>query len=210
MGCHLTGSVEPKAVPPSAKAAWEVVQNKFVEDKQVAAVMAKHAARASHHPLPFTMSTVAACMSIVKGASVNVFPSAPSPLMVEHQLPAVSEIWDHRRWLRRKAQSCRNSRRLRFGNVELPTALGRSNEHEEEADAERDSGDVPCRTDFGTLLNVDEAFEMLRMLGMIADGSGRKDGLDVTDLASDFNRLLQTGICRLHVEDGWRIRPGLW
>ena len=35
---------------------------------------------------------------------------------------------------------------------------------------------------------------MLRMLGMNADGSGRQDGLDVTDLASDFFRLLQTGI----------------
>ena len=35
----------------------------------------------------------------------------------------------------------------------VTSRLGRPNEREDEADAERGSGDLPCRTNFGTLLN---------------------------------------------------------
>ena len=52
------------------------------------------------------------------------------------------------------------------------------------------------RVDFSTLINVDEAYELLRMLGLMSAGgtAGKgNDAVDVTDAASEFNRFLQTG-----------------
>ncbi|CAK0813141.1 unnamed protein product [Prorocentrum cordatum] len=54
----------------------------------------------------------------------------------------------------------------------------------------------PGRVHFGTLINVDEAYKMLRMIGLVSAGGAASkggDALDVTDAASEFNRLLQTG-----------------
>ena len=209
------------------KAAWEIVESEFVKDEilgaRVADVIAKHAARASQHELPYAMSVMAACISMANGAGVRVFPNSPSPLMmavlnvnypqtrksaITAAVSRLGRAMDKRASTRARAAygpkaKAKTSVLAKFTEAafwercapdfQQVSVPAKRQDHPESPDEQSDADDL-ARTNHGTLLNIDEAYKMLRMLGMIAETGRKKESLDVTDLASDFNRLIQTGI----------------
>jgi len=60
-----------------------------------------------------------------------------------------------------------------------------------------ENGETQGRVHFGSLINLDEGYKFLRMLGLVRDKKGiGRDGADTSippDAASEFNRLMQTG-----------------
>ena len=68
------------------------------------------------------------------------------------------------------------------------------------------------RLHFGCLVNLDEGYKFLRVLGLIAEKrAGSKDARDVgvaPDSASEFNRLLQTGTASLTTKTSGTLGEG--
>ena len=213
------------------KAAWEVVERNFIPEQilgpTVADIIAKHAARASQHELPYAMSMIAGCIFMANGGGVNVFPNSPSPLMmavlntnypqtrksaITAAVASLGRAMDRR--ASKRARTAKGSGAKAntsvlakfteaafwercapdFQQVHVPLKSSEQDGAPGPSPGPESADEDLARTNHGTLLNLDEAYKMLRMLGMIADTGSKKDSLEVTDLASDLNRLFQTGV----------------
>ncbi|CAK0821553.1 unnamed protein product, partial [Prorocentrum cordatum] len=215
----LGSAVKPQC-RTEMRASWAIVDGAFesavILGPRAAHVLLRHSAGASHHEFPYALSVMAGLVACTNGAKVAVFPGPASPLMlsvINVNYPQTRKSSTHssmhevsteidgqskdtakgiaRDWLH--AEQGVNSATLAFftnaaffqrcagdwGQVRNGTGLG-----------------CPGRVHFGTLINVDEAYKMLRMIGLVSAGGAASkggDALDVTDAASEFNRLLQTG-----------------
>jgi hypothetical protein len=64
---------------------WDLVDDKFNEDilgKKASEVLLRHAARASHHEFPFSMTVMSQLIACTNGATTEVFPGVRSPIVM--------------------------------------------------------------------------------------------------------------------------------
>ncbi|CAK0852636.1 unnamed protein product, partial [Prorocentrum cordatum] len=200
----MTAQANAQQLSDEMKEAWEVVDKHFdpedILGSVVADVVSKHAVRASQHELPCAMSMMAGCISMANGGGVSAFPNSPSPLAMavlntNYPQTRKSAITAAVAMLGRAMDKIANERaRAAMGPGAKQAHVPAKRSEEQGAPNPEPDGDDLAQTNHGTLLNLDEAYKMLRMLGMIADTGSQKGPLEVTDLASDFNRLFQTGV----------------
>ncbi|CAK0811393.1 unnamed protein product [Prorocentrum cordatum] len=199
------------------RASWAIVDGAFesavILGPRAAQVLLRHSTRASHHEFPYALGVMAGLVARTNGAKVAVSPGPASPLMLSvlnvnypqtrkssthssmHEVSKEidGQSKDRAKGIVRDGLHAVNSATLTsftnaaffqrcagyWGQVRNGAELG-----------------CPGRVHFGTLINVDEAYKMLRMIGLVSAGGAASEGgdaLDVTDAASEFNRLLQTG-----------------
>ena len=189
-----------------------------------AQILRCHAARASHPEMPYGMAVEAGLCSCTNGASSESFPGVSAYLslvfmnvnvpqcrksQLNMALEKLSKVKDQKALVRAKAQ-LRENWEEGDGPDPARNAAVKSTTMTSFAEAaffQRASGDfsqlarpdptetIEGRFDLANLLNLDEAYKFIKMLGHVAQSASGKgiDANSVPDAASEFNRLLQTG-----------------
>ena len=66
--------------------SWDLVDDKFdgvaILGKKASEILLRHAARASHHEFPYSMTILAQLVGCTNGAATEVFPGVLSPLVL--------------------------------------------------------------------------------------------------------------------------------
>ena len=214
-----TGS---KTFAVEMEAAYEYVDKHFrieeIYGESGADVLERLAARASHHVMPFGLAVQCALCACTNGALVAAFPGKPSPVsllllninrvqtrksQLNSVLSAVAEVVD--KSVVRKAKAAV----LESGGTPQPvkTKSISMQKFTEAAFFQRCSSDfahvespeeVRGRYHYSTLLELDECYAFLRMVGLA--GTARSGGEPSShaacqsDAGSELNRVLQTGV----------------
>lgn len=189
-------------------------------------IVLRLAARASHHEMPYAMSVLAGLVGCTNGASIEVFAcgdAAPvSIAFLNVNLPqtrksqitnaitklgkavdrhTLDRVKDALQQANRASQDTQPVHDPRIWSSTLTSfteaaffqrCAGDWNqvEHPEPV------GELRGRFHYSTLLNVDEAYKFLKMIGLVSQSSSgdkKVDASAVPDAASEFNKLMQSG-----------------
>lgn len=197
-------------------------QAEGVYGERGAQIVQRLAARASHHPMPYGLAMQAALASSANGACVQAFPGSKSPVslvvlnvnlpqtrksqlnMALQEVTGVNDDVATRRAKRLLREAHDNEHGAEHVTAKSTTLCSfTESAFFHRCSADWDQVQLPgqegaCgrgRFHYSTLLNLDEAYKFLRMLGLVqtsGPNKGNEHG-SVTEAASEFNRLMQTG-----------------
>lgn len=194
--------------------AYEFVEKNFdaveVYGEFGSQLVQRLAARASTPVTPLGLALQIGLCSCSNGAVVELFPGQPSPLSIiaincnatqtrksqlTQVLTDVAAVNDAAALRRAKAvaadSSVTKAESCMLANFTPQAFLSRSSSEWKQVHFADGSA---RRCHFANVLNLDECYKFLGMVGLIGSGSSNKAS-DSADLASELNRILQTGLC---------------
>ena len=220
------GDVEKKFAA-ELEEGYEVVDKKFdaerIYGEAGSRLLLKLAAKASHHSMPYGLTLQAALLGCTNGARIQAFPNAASPLsmiflnvnLVQTRKSQLSSILEEIAMevdsaCRQRARAATHGQGVQVQSIQLKRFTEAAFFQrcaadwqqcqvnlQDDKDDDDAAGQCPARVHYSTLLNVDEAYRFLKMLGL--SPAGGKSGSSETaanacETASEFNRVLQSGV----------------
>ena len=203
------------------EAAWDYVDAHYHTEEifgdDGSQIILRLATRASHPELPYALSILAGLVGCANGARISVFPCddlAPISMVflninypqtrksqIASAIAKIGTAADKKAQKRAQTAAAADAPQVTLWSTTLSSFT-------EPAFFQRCAGDWCQNTDenapeavsgrfhFSTLLNLDEAYKFLKMLGLVSQASSgdkKVDAAAVPDAASEFNKLMQVG-----------------